>query len=244
MSDEPVDDGLEQYLDRVCRRIGGPRSLRQHVRQELKEHLLDAADGYRSAGMSREQAVARAIADFGGPDELRAELEATHGHRLWAVVIDNAMQWKERTMRSKLLWSAWAHLALVLVIAAEVFFISASIVFVFPKHQMLARDGYIPIHDKEAGPLIADLYGVVRTFAEVLDKGAWVLLGVAVVWAIFEWRARGESKPWVRLAAMGTVAVGLMAVVILVGAALILPPTLAMPGLEPRKAPATLPAKP
>jgi hypothetical protein len=32
---------LEQYLDQVCRRISGPRALRQHVRQELREHLLD-----------------------------------------------------------------------------------------------------------------------------------------------------------------------------------------------------------
>ena len=36
-------DKLEQYLDQVCRGIAGPRSLRQHVRQELREHLLDAA---------------------------------------------------------------------------------------------------------------------------------------------------------------------------------------------------------
>ena len=36
-------DKLEHYLDQVCRSIGGPRSLRQHVRQELREHLLDAA---------------------------------------------------------------------------------------------------------------------------------------------------------------------------------------------------------
>ena len=28
---------LEQYLDQVCRSIGGPRALREHVRQELRE---------------------------------------------------------------------------------------------------------------------------------------------------------------------------------------------------------------
>jgi hypothetical protein len=33
---------LEQYIDQVCRGIGGPRALRQHVRRELREHLLDA----------------------------------------------------------------------------------------------------------------------------------------------------------------------------------------------------------
>jgi hypothetical protein len=32
-------DRLAQYLEQVCRRIGGPRSLRQHIREELREHV-------------------------------------------------------------------------------------------------------------------------------------------------------------------------------------------------------------
>ena len=83
-------DKLEHYLDQVCRRIGGPRSLRQHLRQELREHLLDAAAEHRAAGLPEEQALARALEDFGGPQQVRLELEATHGHRLMAVVIDKA----------------------------------------------------------------------------------------------------------------------------------------------------------
>src|SRR5436190_88534 len=85
----------------VHRGIGGPRSLRQHVRQELREHLLDAAADHRAAGLSEEEALARALADFGGPEQVRSELEATHGHRLLPVVIDKALEWKERTMRAK-----------------------------------------------------------------------------------------------------------------------------------------------
>src|ERR1700722_209582 len=88
-------DKLEHYLDQVCRGIGGPRELRQHIRQELREHLLDAAAEYRTAGLSPDEALNRALADFGGPDQVRSELEATHGHRLMAVMIDRAMQWKE-----------------------------------------------------------------------------------------------------------------------------------------------------
>ena len=60
-------DKLEQYLDRVCRGIGGPRSLRQHVRQELREHLLDAVAQHRAAGMSEDEAVQRALEEFGKP---------------------------------------------------------------------------------------------------------------------------------------------------------------------------------
>ena len=72
-------DKLESYLDQVCRGIGGPRSMRQHVRQELREHLLDAAAEYKAAGLAEEAALQRALADFGGPDEVRSELESTQG---------------------------------------------------------------------------------------------------------------------------------------------------------------------
>ena len=58
-------DRLEQYLDQVCRCIGGPRSMRRHVRQELREHLLDAVAQHRAAGMSEEEAVAHALEEFG-----------------------------------------------------------------------------------------------------------------------------------------------------------------------------------
>ncbi len=32
---------LERYLDRVCLGLGGSLSLRRHLRQELREHILD-----------------------------------------------------------------------------------------------------------------------------------------------------------------------------------------------------------
>src|SRR5712691_10238907 len=122
-------DKLEHYLDQVCRGIGGPRSLRQHIRQELREHLLDAAAEHKAAGLSEEAALARALEDFGGPEQVRSELEATHGHRLLPVVIDKAMQWKEITMKAKWLWASWAHLVLAAVIALEVLFITFNVIF-------------------------------------------------------------------------------------------------------------------
>src|SRR5438105_3029435 len=100
-------DKLDEYVDQVCRRMGGPRSLRQHVRQELAEHLRDAAAVHRAAGLSEEEARNLALEDFGKPDEVRTELEATHGHRLMAVVIDKAIEWKEMTMKAKWLWASW-----------------------------------------------------------------------------------------------------------------------------------------
>src|SRR5438874_12916690 len=131
-------DKLEHYLDQVCRSIGGPRPLRQHVRLELREHLRDAAAEYKAAGLSEEAALDKALEDFGGPEQLRSELEATHGHRLLPVVIDKAMQWKEMTMRAKWLWATWAYVALAAVIAVGVLWITFANVFLVPKFQVLA----------------------------------------------------------------------------------------------------------
>lgn len=52
----PVDR-LERYLDEVCRSVGGSRAMRQHIRQELREHLLDAVAQRKAAGMTEEAAL-------------------------------------------------------------------------------------------------------------------------------------------------------------------------------------------
>src|SRR5437763_2226988 len=104
-------DKLEHYLDQVCRGIGGPRALRQHVRQELREHLRDAAAEYKAAGLSEGEALDRALEDFGGPEEVRSGLGATHGHRLLPVVIGKGMRWQEGSMKAKWLWTSVAYLA-------------------------------------------------------------------------------------------------------------------------------------
>src|SRR3954447_3231103 len=134
---------LERYLDQVCHSMGGPKSMRQHLRQELREHLLDLAAQHRTHGLSEEAALDRALEDFGGPDELKSGLEATYGHRLLPVVIDKAMQWKERTMRAKWLWATWAHLALAAVVVLEVLLITFNVIFIIPKFQRLMQDRII-----------------------------------------------------------------------------------------------------
>ncbi|MBI1830471.1 MAG: hypothetical protein HYR84_03360 [Planctomycetes bacterium] len=92
---------LEQYLDQVCRTIGGPASLREHVRQELREHLLDAVAQHQADGISEDEAVDKALEEFGQADEVRSELEAAHGkRRMISLLIDTAMQWKEMTMKA------------------------------------------------------------------------------------------------------------------------------------------------
>jgi hypothetical protein len=226
-------DKLERYLDQVCRSIGGPRALRQHVRQELREHLLDAAAEHKAAGLPEEQALDRALEDFGGPEQVRAELEATHGHRLLPVVIDKAMQWKERTMRAKWLWTTWAYLAAVLVVALDIFFITFNAVYVIPKFQKLTHDGIID-------PAIFEKQGIswIPKFLYHLDYivghyTTQILLVAAAAWGLFEWRVKSENKPFIRLSVLGTTGVVLMVVVILMAGSLVVSFTLGAAGMAP-----------
>ncbi len=78
-------DKLEKYLDQVCRSIGGPRSLRQHVRQELREHLHD---------FMREEGIETAGARFYGHVLPSPQPQTLRGRRVagrnWALVGDAA----------------------------------------------------------------------------------------------------------------------------------------------------------
>ncbi len=222
-------DKLEQYLDQVCRRIGGPRPLRQHVRQELREHLLDALAEHKSAGLPEGEALARALEDFGGPEQVRSELEATHGHRLLPVVIDKAMQWKEMTMRAKWLWTSWAYLALAGVIALEVLFLVFSGLYLVPKFRYWDHHWFQSLEAPEHG--VAWMPGFLYGLVEIGEHATWIVLAALVLWGLFEWRVRSENKSFMRLSAMGTAAAGLMFVVMLTAASMIIPFMLGLPAV-------------
>jgi type II secretory pathway component PulF len=222
-------DKLEQYLDQVCRGIGGPREMRQHVRQELREHLLDAAARHKAAGLPEDRALDQALADFGQPDEVRSGLEEAHGHRLMGVVIDKALDWKEKTMRAKWLWATWAYVALAVVIVLEVVFLTGAEVFLIPKIKKILQDIGV-------GPG-SQLYWVRSVFISldwVADNATWCLLLAAAVWALFEWRVRSENKSLMRLSAFLTAAVGLMGGIMFTAAAMVIPLLLLMPDVLKR----------
>ncbi|HEX4590964.1 MAG TPA: permease prefix domain 1-containing protein [Gemmataceae bacterium] len=224
-------DKLERYLDQVCRGIGGPREMRQHVRQELREHLLDAAAKYKVAGLPEDRALEQAIADFGQPDEVRSGLEEAHGHRLMGVVIDKALDWKEKTMRAKWLWATWAHAALAVVIALEVLFITFNVVFLVPKFQKLMQDGVIdPTAVEEQGINWMPTYLNRVSYIGGHYTTGLLFLAIAAV-GLFEWRVRGENKSLVRLSLLGTVAVGLLVVGVLQAGSLVIPFEVAAPAL-------------
>ena len=97
---------LERYLDQVCPSLRVSSSLRRHLREELKEHLTEAIEANVAEGLSQEDAAARAIAAFGPPAMVGEGLEAVYGRRLFSVVIEKAMEWKEKTMKTGWKWTA------------------------------------------------------------------------------------------------------------------------------------------
>jgi hypothetical protein len=223
-------DRLEQYLQRVCRSMGGPRALRDHVRQELREHILDAASEHRAAGLSEDAALEKALTEFGEPDAVRSELEATHGHRALAVVIDKAMAWKEKTMKAKWLWSTWAHLAVVAIVVLEILFCWFSMLYLVPKIKKLQADGLL---ERADGELMAFLYNFLGKFSGMVDHiNALVVLVAAALWGLFEWRFKGENKTFIRLSVLGTIGAALMVVIFLLACSMVIPNLVSMPGLE------------
>ncbi len=226
-------DKLEHYLEQVCRGIGGPRAMRQHLREELRQHLNDAIEDHVAQGMPRDEAIARALEDFGGADQLRSELEATHGHRVMTVMIDKAVDWKERTMKAKWLWSTWAHVALLMVIVVELFCLTATTVLVLPKYNEIMRDLW---STPDAGPdwntFTAHTGAILNAIHSLVDNGLWIAIGVAIVWILFEWRVRSENKSFMRLSALGTIATLLGVLSVMMFAAMILPTVMAVPNMR------------
>jgi hypothetical protein len=223
-------DKLERYLDQVCRSMGGPRPLRQHVRQELREHLLDAIAQHKAAGATDETALDRALEEFGKPDDVRSELEWAHGQRkMLAVVIDKTMEWKEMTMKSKWLWMTWANLALALVIALEALFITFTVLFIVPKFQKLMMDGLLDRATMDEHG-VRWLMSFLLTVNHVVGRHTLLTIVIpAAAWGVFEWRVRSENKAFMRLSILGTAAASLTMVVILMTAALMISFCLGVP---------------
>jgi hypothetical protein len=144
-------------------------------------------------------------------------------------VIDKAMQWKEKTMKAKWLWTTWAHLVLAAVIGVEVLFITFAIVFIVPRFKMFVREGWIGF-DRTA-PIPSWMHGLLQSldWLNPLSQSAtWLILGGAVAWALFEWRVKSENKTFMRLSALGTAALGLLILFVMISSALIVPLTLGL----------------
>lgn len=227
-------DELELYLDGVCRRMGGAKSLREHVRRELREHLLDAAGRYRSEGLSESAALARAIGDFGEPEEVRSELEATYGQRLMAVAIDKARQWKEMMLGARWLWSAWAHVALTGVIAVQFVLLGGGLIKVVPRYFRLLHKGWIDVRDYPSGAFLEWTEWGLNGAELIVDYAPFLLPPLALAWGLFEWRVRSANKSLMRLAVLASAASVLSVVSLLATATLLASTLLAVESMNGR----------
>ncbi|HVJ83310.1 MAG TPA: permease prefix domain 1-containing protein [Planctomycetia bacterium] len=225
-------DRLDAYLEKVCRSIGGPRALRQHVRQELREHLVDAAARHEAAGLAPDAALEQALSEFGSPDEVRSELEATHGHRLLLpVLIDKAVEWKEKTMRAKWLWTTGAFLSLAVVIALEIMFIAFLVMFIVPKFQKLIADGIIDpaiLEDQNVNWMATFIFTLQRVAGSYTTE---MSLAALALWGLFEWRVKSENKSYMRLFGLGVVAIKLLVVIVVAAGSMVVCFTLAAPAM-------------
>jgi hypothetical protein len=114
-----------------------------------------------------------------------------------------------------------------------VLFIAFNVYFIFPKFSGLLAAGLID------GEFLRKTGGSwMLTFLERLGTVAanqwWsILLAAAVAIGVFEWRVKGENKSLMRFSALGTSALGLFLVVIMMTVSLVVTFCLATPQLGP-----------
>jgi hypothetical protein len=199
---------IERYVKEVCRGLRVPASLRQHIGEELRAHLLESVQAHVDAGMPEEEAVASALAEFGQADMVGGELKAVYGGGLLTLLIQGAMDWRERTMKTVWKWGFVAHVALVTVLAVGYLALVGWVRFVIP----ILVQGYgelnAPLtHVGGLGP------GLIRFCAFL--AGTWWLWPIllALGWGVFEWRCRSENKEAIRFAAGAVACLATMVVV-------------------------------
>lgn len=69
-----TDTAINAYLEEIATRLPVSRRARTEAIAELRSGLLDAADARRAAGLSATEATHAAIAEFGNPGDIAAEL--------------------------------------------------------------------------------------------------------------------------------------------------------------------------
>ncbi len=134
-------------------------------------------------------------------------------------------------MNAKWFWTTWAHFTLVAVIVVEVLFVWFLAIMILPKFEKLQHDGYIDPHlfvEPETACMPEILDGVKKGTGQ---SGVLWLLAIAVAWGIFEWRVSSENKAFMRLSALGTAALALLAVVVLTAGILVVSFCLGMPAM-------------
>jgi len=176
---------IDRYLDQACRQVNGPDSLQAHLRKELKEHLQEAVDALVAAGMSTDDATAKAIEDLGDPEIIRDGMQSVYGPGVTSLFVEQAIKWKDRR------WHLRAQIGLVLTIVLSVFFVGFVLVKVIPLPHHLGKQ-----HGFAAPGMLQPT--VIGFFSVVYEYRYLLLLGLAAAVGLFEWKYRSDNKPLIR----------------------------------------------
>lgn len=68
---------IDGYLNEMCWAMGGSVSEQQAVRDELRDHIADAARDLEMQGVPQSDAARRAMSELGGPEPLGRALRAS-----------------------------------------------------------------------------------------------------------------------------------------------------------------------
>lgn len=183
---------IERFLNQACGSVGGTPSLRRHLREELRAHLMEMVQNHVAAGMAQEEAVRKALEEFGQPQEVRDGLEEVYGRRVTALLIEKAMEWREKTMKAEWKWSFAAQTMLLLAGAVLVFYLCSVLMFIVP--------------------VVVEMYhSVAVTVPHYLQRIIWLtrfwqhlwylwITPLALGYGLFEWKCKSDSKAQIRLA--------------------------------------------
>src|SRR5262249_24918061 len=111
----------------------------------------------------------------------------------------------------------------------DVLFLAFTVTMILPKLQKLQADGWIQT-DSSVEPAMSRMFAFLKWIVWACSEPLWCALAVALGWGLFEWRVRGDHKPFMRLSALGSGAVGLTLAVILTGACVMVVVMLGLPG--------------
>jgi hypothetical protein len=85
--DDAADARLRAFVRSIVIAGGVPRSQRDDVQDEMLGHLLERVAAERRDGASDDEAVTRAIADFGHAATLAPDFARAYHSRLWATTV-------------------------------------------------------------------------------------------------------------------------------------------------------------
>ncbi len=213
---------IDKFLKRACRSLRVAPSLKSHIREELREHLLESMESHVKEGLSQEEAVRLAIKEFGSPDIVGDELSSIHSQDLFSFVLDRAMSWREKTMKTGWKWDFVALAAMALVIGLEVLMSWVCVVFVFPK---------VAYTFDSLGLSFPAIFAPIPKIFRFLSHYGFVPLCVILGgWILFEVKYRKESKPNIRLAASAVICAGMTLLFVTVCFGTLIPATMLAPG--------------